>query len=178
MRLCTSPGCGKKHAAKGYCIGHYQRMINGKPTDTPLRGKHDERECEIEWCWKKHYSKGYCRPHYAKLKYGSDVDTLHQDMFVKFCKTTKCHAPVHSNSYCNKCFQRVRNGVPLHDPEGMVLMARAAEKRGISRQRLHQLIKAKRIQPESVRLGSFVFVDPNYTVVPARSRLASSRFDS
>jgi hypothetical protein len=27
MRLCTVPGCGKKHSARGYCIRHYTRWF-------------------------------------------------------------------------------------------------------------------------------------------------------
>jgi hypothetical protein len=37
--VCTIEGCGRKHLAKGYCSGHYNRMRQGRPLDaTPLRG--------------------------------------------------------------------------------------------------------------------------------------------
>ena len=35
MRLCTFPGCGRKHRAKGYCYTHWRQHQRGVPC-TPI----------------------------------------------------------------------------------------------------------------------------------------------
>ncbi len=35
-RICSAPGCGKAHVAKGFCHGHYKRSKRGVDLSIPL----------------------------------------------------------------------------------------------------------------------------------------------
>lgn len=54
-RLCDVRGCGKPHAARGFCDTHWKRW-------------HTENadRCSIEECNRPVHGNGLCRPHYAR----------------------------------------------------------------------------------------------------------------
>ncbi len=65
MRLCTVPGCGRKHHGKGYCLSHYHQWRRAGYPDNwkPRRMK---RRCIVTHCQNKHRANGYCNPHYRQ----------------------------------------------------------------------------------------------------------------
>jgi len=71
MRICSIPGCGRKHKAKGWCFKHYMRM---KRSGDPLiisreRSSPVSEACSVPGCNRKHWGKGYCSLHYNKKRY-------------------------------------------------------------------------------------------------------------
>lgn len=59
------PDCDKKHDARGYCSGHYQKWrVYGDPSvNKRQRGK-----CSVDGCERDHAAKGYCAPHYYRIQ--------------------------------------------------------------------------------------------------------------
>jgi len=37
LRICTVPGCGRPHNARGLCMGHYRRARVGAPVTAPMK---------------------------------------------------------------------------------------------------------------------------------------------
>jgi len=75
MRICTFPGCGRKHYAKGVCWTHYQmHHVRGQELRTiygPTNHKPPSK-CKYPGCDRIAHSKGYCNFHYIRFrKYGS-----------------------------------------------------------------------------------------------------------
>lgn len=67
---CLIKGCLKKHAAKGYCTGHYkQARVNGEFGN--------EKPCKEEDCFTVALYKGYCEKHYTRFyRHGDAKITL------------------------------------------------------------------------------------------------------
>ena len=70
MRTCTIPGCGKKHDARGYCSGHYQKW---RAYGDPLVNKRQRSFCSVDGCGRDHAAKGYCRAHYYRWRKEGDA---------------------------------------------------------------------------------------------------------
>ena len=70
MRKCSIPGCGKKHDARGYCSGHYQKW---RVYGDPLVTKRQRGTCSLEGCERQHAAAGYCSVHYYRLKRTGEV---------------------------------------------------------------------------------------------------------
>lgn len=64
--ICTIPGCGKTHEARGYCATHYKRwQMHGDPMANPFVPKGDKL-CSIDGCNEVMQAKGYCKEHYRR----------------------------------------------------------------------------------------------------------------
>lgn len=64
QRLCEVEGCGRKHAARGYCHFHYLTLVTGGKT------------CKVPGCGKGRAARGYCQMHYRRMrKYGDPLST-------------------------------------------------------------------------------------------------------
>ena len=70
-RLCSVPGCDKRHFGKGYCSFHYQRWSKfGDPLEggpKRLTKYPPGAVCSISGCKKPIKGLGYCGPHYKRL---------------------------------------------------------------------------------------------------------------
>ena len=52
MKLCSFEGCGRKHAAKGYCETHYAQMLHGRPM-APIKPMGTRTHCVHGHAWKE-----------------------------------------------------------------------------------------------------------------------------
>lgn len=67
QRICSVGGCGKRHAAKGYCWTHLARFKKHGSPHTVERRKKRQAHCSVEGCADPHHAKGYCARHRAKV---------------------------------------------------------------------------------------------------------------
>ncbi|KAK4891221.1 hypothetical protein LTR27_010158 [Elasticomyces elasticus] len=79
-KICSVPGCGKRHSAKGFCRSHYQKgpraaAIKAAKAKKAAGGDVDGEDgdegsgkkiCSVPGCGKGHHLKGMCRSHYDK----------------------------------------------------------------------------------------------------------------
>lgn len=65
-RICKIETCDKPLKARGYCVGHYTRLMNGNlNADLPLGAK-IKKECSINGCDKLVKTRGWCKTHYQR----------------------------------------------------------------------------------------------------------------
>lgn len=68
MRICSVEGCGRRHIAKGYCSGHYQRWKYGADIHTPVRDyRFYDGTCAAKGCENPSRRSGYCVVHVSRL---------------------------------------------------------------------------------------------------------------
>ena len=60
-RVCSVPGCGRKHSGKGLCNPHYAKLYRTK----------EIRICSVPGCDKKYYSANLCIAHYKRQRKGN-----------------------------------------------------------------------------------------------------------
>jgi hypothetical protein len=66
VATCKAPGCDNAAEAKGYCHGHYLRLLRtGNTDEKPLRRL--GRLCSVAGCDRPHKAKGYCAAHYKRF---------------------------------------------------------------------------------------------------------------
>ena len=74
MSTCSLHGCGKPTRRRGYCSGHYQRLlIHGDPLGGgPERLRLPGQGCSVEGCDGDRHARGLCGKHYWRIRaYGS-----------------------------------------------------------------------------------------------------------
>lgn len=63
---CVAPDCEHEAEAKGYCHGHFQRLLRtGVIDNSPLRQR--GRLCSVVGCDRPHKALGYCPAHYKRF---------------------------------------------------------------------------------------------------------------
>lgn len=73
-RICSVPGCGGKHEAKGFCMTHYSRLLRGDEVEAPLRRKgQPPSPCSVDGCENRAVIKGLCKTHDARRRRGADL---------------------------------------------------------------------------------------------------------
>jgi hypothetical protein len=71
-RICSMPGCERKHYGHGYCHMHHQRWKRLGTPELPPR-----RTCSFPGCGAPHKCQGWCGKHYQRwLKYGDPAFVL------------------------------------------------------------------------------------------------------
>ena len=134
VRLCSIPGCGKKHSAKGYCKSHYARLVNGRDLNAPFRRKIEG--CKHPGCTRPHDALGYCQMHYDRFRKGTDMDApVRVNISGRKCSQPGCDRPHVSGGLCKTHYARkMRGNVPLDVPipaprEEMPIGSRVVERR-------------------------------------------------
>lgn len=76
---CLIEGCEKKVRSRGYCVGHYARLLrNGDPNVVlSMRNKPKDLICSIEGCNAKERAKGYCWKHHQRWYRHGDPLLVH-----------------------------------------------------------------------------------------------------
>lgn len=76
-RLCTFPGCDKKHWAKGLCNSHLAQANRCK-TLTALRPRILVRglTCSVDSCRNKMFCRSFCRIHYQRWHHHGNTDLM------------------------------------------------------------------------------------------------------
>ncbi len=99
-RLCSVSGCGKQHAAKGFCFHHYYAW---KTHGDPLVQKRLVPDtCTIEGCDKPHKGNGLCGMHLQrKRKHGDPLAKKTRDT----CSIDGCEGKHRGQGYCSKHYQ-------------------------------------------------------------------------
>jgi hypothetical protein len=75
-RVCEIVGCGREHASRGLCTGHYGRLIaKGDPQpEVPLANYRTPRPaCKVEGCAREAVTRGWCPAHYSRWLRSGDV---------------------------------------------------------------------------------------------------------
>jgi hypothetical protein len=120
QRGCAHPGCGRPHAAKGWCAAHYQRKLRGDDMDAPLG---EPRTCSHPGCGRPHSARDYCSAHYhRKFVLHSDMDAPIRDRRRKGepppeCAWTGCRKLRRFTSgLCPRHERRRKAGNPMDGP--------------------------------------------------------------
>ena len=64
MKICSIPGCGKKHRTKGFCKKHYADWHRST------------KQCSIHGCSDKYFSAGLCGKHYQRRRQHGNPNVL------------------------------------------------------------------------------------------------------
>ena len=62
-RTCSIEGCGKEHAARGWCVMHWKRWKTHGTTADPV---HIKRPCSVDDCGRYAEKRGWCGMHYQR----------------------------------------------------------------------------------------------------------------
>jgi hypothetical protein len=106
--VCTIPGCGRPHMAKGWCGSHYNTAR--KHGDPLFLDKRAGASCGEPGCTTPAGRNGLCKSHYLKRRreLGSQVRR-------GVCSIEGCVEPHVSKGYCEDHYYRWRRyGNPLH----------------------------------------------------------------
>lgn len=70
---CQIDECTKLSLTRGFCNGHYHRLIRyGTPTGVPTVQRKPRRVCEVEACDSVYMARGLCKRHYERMvKHGT-----------------------------------------------------------------------------------------------------------
>lgn len=98
-RLCSIPGCGKKHLASGWCSAHYSRnRRHGDPLSSAVPTP--KRFCAIEGCDRPYEARGYCNNHYKSFAKHGDPLKSEQWGTQKVCSIEGCSKPHYAHGFC------------------------------------------------------------------------------
>jgi transcriptional regulator with XRE-family HTH domain len=189
-RTCSFEGCEDKHAAKGYCRGHYNRFH--RYGDPSYNGREGIRSlCAFEGCGREAKARGFCEGHYLRVRTSADLEhLLPEEARAERCFAPECEAPQHASGLCSSHrailkrrgeawtdvppllgfggrlrAQRIRLGLTLKE---------LADQTGYSSQRLHQLETQTHApsQPVLSRLLAALGVEPESLIAGVDSRPA------
>lgn len=72
MATCSVDSCERSCYARGFCKGHYDRLIRtGDAGTTPIQPR--RRNCQVGDCGNPHHAQGYCSLHYKRWVTYSDT---------------------------------------------------------------------------------------------------------
>lgn len=103
---CKIDGCGRPHAAHGFCGGHQYRWKNGLDLNAPWAG--ETKECSADDCMEKPKAKGYCYRHYPRFVRGGEeaVNKPFEDRYQgpkrTGCDVPGCDLPHVSTGLCRR----------------------------------------------------------------------------
>lgn len=65
---CTVHGCEKPSHIRGFCRGHYERVVkyDDPLADVPLKSKGSRKPCSVEGCTYMSKARGWCSTHYRR----------------------------------------------------------------------------------------------------------------
>lgn len=107
--LCSIPGCGKRHVARGYCNRHYLRLRrNGDPLTAPTRQGRERQRCSVVECGRISFGYGLCNKHYRRWKTHGDPLACKEKIGHAPCAIENCGKPSKSRGWCAMHYRRWR----------------------------------------------------------------------
>jgi len=105
-RGCSFPKCDNRHAATGYCSGHYSQVRNGKPlSKLKSQSKVDKTlDCIIDTCTAKRHIKDMCHPHYDQMRLYGEINDNRAINYAKdnvICKGPECKRTAAAKGLCS-----------------------------------------------------------------------------
>ena len=76
MKACTTPGCGRKHRAKGLCSRCYNRAMYAAGYVWERKSEPKRTPCTFPGCDKPNYSRGLCAGHRMQVRRGQELRPL------------------------------------------------------------------------------------------------------
>lgn len=109
-QICSVPGCGRKHKARGYCEAHYQHFKRGVPIKTEIvtRDRTVYEHCTEPECSNPVKSKGLCFVHYARLLRHGHTKHIDRTTPPKPCSIAGCENHVYAKMLCHQHYARKR----------------------------------------------------------------------
>lgn len=95
-RICSIPGCGRRHDARGWCATHYNRWKRTGSTDDPARI--NGAACSVAGCDRPAERRTWCSTHYARWRRVGDVQADRPVLQIK-------PVVVNGEQQCNGCRQ-------------------------------------------------------------------------
>lgn len=95
MRLCSFPGCERKHDSRGYCSSHALQLRKHGEVK-PLRARlapPDDGLCTFEGCEALALAKTLCNGHYTQIKQGRPLAEIN-----KYLRLKKDNLPWHEEA--------------------------------------------------------------------------------
>ncbi len=115
-KLCSIPGCGAKHSAKGLCHRHYYRAKRGSPMDAPPR-EDRPTTCVVPGCDSAVRGGDMCSLHYQRARRGVPLEAPKRGSRV--CSVEGCDARHCAGGLCKKHYYRAAaSGDPLRTASG------------------------------------------------------------
>lgn len=131
MAGCIVPDCQHTHWGRGYCQGHYARVLrHGDPqAGKPLQVKHPlGAACAVESCPNKPHAHNLCVSHLSRLRTHGDVLAgvpLAVARYDGMCPADGCDRPLKLHGYCRVHARRLQSFGLLERPEREVLICAA-----------------------------------------------------
>lgn len=120
---CVVEGCWRVAAARGWCRGHWQRVMRsgGDPGSSEFRrspGSTPPR-CKVDRCESPAASRGWCRAHYQRWYDGRDMDApvaTYSKTPPAPCSFDGCDSASTALGLCNRHYQARRRAGEAVDP--------------------------------------------------------------
>lgn len=96
-RTCSVDGCEKKHAARGWCNTHYNRMRREKAIE--VRQFWSTTVCSVEGCEKKRTQLSWCGMHYMRMRRHGSLESVPRQ--CNTCSVDGCERPAQGRGWCN-----------------------------------------------------------------------------
>ncbi|WP_240617244.1 HNH endonuclease [Nocardioides speluncae] len=114
MGVCIVEHCERTHWGRGYCQGHYARLLRtgdvqaAKPLQ--VKGRNGDR-CRVEGCTHKPHARNLCGTHLSRLRQHGDVLADVPIGVAKYdglCPVDGCDRPLCANGHCRLHDRRLR----------------------------------------------------------------------
>lgn len=124
--VCTHPGCGRPHKARGYCQTHYMQFRRGVSAIGEIRSRVREKppECAEDGCCEPVKAKGLCKRHYQRLLRHGHTRYRDRKTSPKPCAVPVCGNHSYARGLCHAHYLKQRKwarfGVDAAKYQGML----------------------------------------------------------
>jgi len=102
--VCSVPGCGRPHKAKGFCDRHYQNSLYIKHNN-----EKPQKTCSVEGCLRRRLAKGLCNLHYTRVYRTGEtgqVEVIKERSTTGLCSVPGCNKPHAGLGFCRTHYSR------------------------------------------------------------------------
>jgi Recombination endonuclease VII len=139
--VCTHPGCGRPHKARGYCQTHYMQFRRGVSAIGEIRSRVRDKPpaCIEDGCAEPVKAKGLCKTHYQRLLRHGHTRYTERKTPPKPCAIPSCDNHAYARGLCHAHYLKQRKwrefGVDaqryqdmLHEQNGCCAICRQPER--------------------------------------------------